>query len=286
MSPAFARPVACCAARTRSSPPAARRLRGRGPHRGRSRHARRGQPGARQAVAEEIEGLIDEAPRVAPCVARYPDLACCPGCVFTARSGTDPSCQSRPGFLDLRPSPLLLRACAYALPERVVRAGLVSCLGPVDDPAAKRGMPAPTRYALAVAQLFTAAREPDRLANRSPSTRRQADRPAVEVDVAARRRDPRAGRRGGCAGHEPHRVLPAGALGQANIGDKRTGGRDLPCYGSSESIGASPAGLSLIRSFIPMPSLRRHGLGRVGDRQARHAIGRERDRGGQHRERQ
>jgi pimeloyl-ACP methyl ester carboxylesterase len=31
------------------------------------------------------------------------------------------------------------RACAYALPDRVTYAGLVSCLGPIDDPAAKRG---------------------------------------------------------------------------------------------------------------------------------------------------
>lgn len=45
------------------------------------------------------------------------------------------------------------RACAYALPERVTRAGLISCLGPIDDPAAKRGMPAPTRYGLAAARL-------------------------------------------------------------------------------------------------------------------------------------
>jgi pimeloyl-ACP methyl ester carboxylesterase len=45
------------------------------------------------------------------------------------------------------------RACAYALPERVTRAGLISCLGPIDDPAAKRGMPPPTRYGLATARL-------------------------------------------------------------------------------------------------------------------------------------
>ncbi len=45
------------------------------------------------------------------------------------------------------------RACAYALPDRVSRAGLISCLGPVDDPAAKRGMPPPTRYGLAAARL-------------------------------------------------------------------------------------------------------------------------------------
>lgn len=45
------------------------------------------------------------------------------------------------------------RACAYALPDRVTRAGLVSCLGPIDDPAAKRGMPPPTRYGLAAARL-------------------------------------------------------------------------------------------------------------------------------------
>ena len=45
------------------------------------------------------------------------------------------------------------RACAYALPERVSRVGLISCLGPVDDPAAKRGMPPPTRYGLAAARL-------------------------------------------------------------------------------------------------------------------------------------
>jgi pimeloyl-ACP methyl ester carboxylesterase len=45
------------------------------------------------------------------------------------------------------------RACAYALPDMVVRAGLVSCLGPIDDPAAKRGMPPPTRYGLAAARM-------------------------------------------------------------------------------------------------------------------------------------
>ena len=45
------------------------------------------------------------------------------------------------------------RACAYALPERVTRVGLISCLGPVDDPAAKRGMPPSTRYGLAAARL-------------------------------------------------------------------------------------------------------------------------------------
>jgi pimeloyl-ACP methyl ester carboxylesterase len=45
------------------------------------------------------------------------------------------------------------RACAYALPERVTRAGLLSCLGPIDDPAAKRGMPPATRYGLAAARL-------------------------------------------------------------------------------------------------------------------------------------
>jgi hypothetical protein len=31
------------------------------------------------------------------------------------------------------------RACAYALPGRVTRAGLISCLAPVDDPVAERG---------------------------------------------------------------------------------------------------------------------------------------------------
>jgi pimeloyl-ACP methyl ester carboxylesterase len=45
------------------------------------------------------------------------------------------------------------RACAYALPERVIRVGLVACLAPVDDPAAKRGMPAATRYGLGAARL-------------------------------------------------------------------------------------------------------------------------------------
>lgn len=45
------------------------------------------------------------------------------------------------------------RACAYALPDRVLRAGLVSCLGPIDDSAAKRGMPPPTSYGLAAARL-------------------------------------------------------------------------------------------------------------------------------------
>jgi pimeloyl-ACP methyl ester carboxylesterase len=46
------------------------------------------------------------------------------------------------------------RACAYALPERVTRAGLVSSLGPVDDPDARRGMPAATRYGLAAARVL------------------------------------------------------------------------------------------------------------------------------------
>lgn len=45
------------------------------------------------------------------------------------------------------------RACAYALPDRVTYAGLVSCLGPIDDPTAKRGMPPATRYGLAAARL-------------------------------------------------------------------------------------------------------------------------------------
>ena len=45
------------------------------------------------------------------------------------------------------------RACGYALPTRVTRVGLISCLAPVDDPAAKRGMPPPTRYGLAAARL-------------------------------------------------------------------------------------------------------------------------------------
>jgi pimeloyl-ACP methyl ester carboxylesterase len=45
-----------------------------------------------------------------------------------------------------------VRACAYALPERVTRAGLISCLAPVDDSAAKRGMPAATRFGLAAAR--------------------------------------------------------------------------------------------------------------------------------------
>jgi len=45
------------------------------------------------------------------------------------------------------------RACAYAFADRVTRAGLVSCVGPIDDPAAKRGMPPPTRYGLAAARL-------------------------------------------------------------------------------------------------------------------------------------
>lgn len=44
------------------------------------------------------------------------------------------------------------RACGYALPTRVTRVGLISCLAPVDDPAAKRGMPPPTRYGLAAAR--------------------------------------------------------------------------------------------------------------------------------------
>jgi pimeloyl-ACP methyl ester carboxylesterase len=45
------------------------------------------------------------------------------------------------------------RACAYALPERVIRAGPVSCLGSIDDSTAKRGMPPPSRYGLAAARL-------------------------------------------------------------------------------------------------------------------------------------
>ena len=46
-----------------------------------------------------------------------------------------------------------LRACAYALPDRITRAGLVSCLGPIDDPDAKRGMPPATRYGLTAARV-------------------------------------------------------------------------------------------------------------------------------------
>jgi len=42
-----------------------------------------------------------------------------------------------------------VRACA--LPERVARAGLVSCIGPI-DPVALRGMPAATRWALEAAR--------------------------------------------------------------------------------------------------------------------------------------
>jgi pimeloyl-ACP methyl ester carboxylesterase len=45
------------------------------------------------------------------------------------------------------------RACAYALPHRVTRAGLISCLGPVDEPNARRRMPAGTRYGLAAARI-------------------------------------------------------------------------------------------------------------------------------------
>ncbi len=45
------------------------------------------------------------------------------------------------------------RACAYALPDRVARAGLVSCLGPIDDPTARRRMSAATRYGLAAARI-------------------------------------------------------------------------------------------------------------------------------------
>jgi pimeloyl-ACP methyl ester carboxylesterase len=45
------------------------------------------------------------------------------------------------------------RACAYVLADRVTRAGLVSCLGPIDDSNAKRGMPPPTRYGLAAARI-------------------------------------------------------------------------------------------------------------------------------------
>jgi pimeloyl-ACP methyl ester carboxylesterase len=44
-------------------------------------------------------------------------------------------------------------ACAYALPHRTIRGGLVSCLGPIDDPDAKRGMPPATRYGLAAARI-------------------------------------------------------------------------------------------------------------------------------------
>jgi hypothetical protein len=46
-----------------------------------------------------------------------------------------------------------MRACAYAQPERVARAGLASSLGPTNDPTAKPGMPAPTRYGLAAARV-------------------------------------------------------------------------------------------------------------------------------------
>jgi pimeloyl-ACP methyl ester carboxylesterase len=45
------------------------------------------------------------------------------------------------------------RVCAYALPDRVVRAGLVSCLGAVDDPAGRRAMPPATRYGLGAARI-------------------------------------------------------------------------------------------------------------------------------------
>jgi pimeloyl-ACP methyl ester carboxylesterase len=45
------------------------------------------------------------------------------------------------------------RACAYALPDRVTRAGLVSCLGAIDDPAGRPAMPPPTRYGLVAARL-------------------------------------------------------------------------------------------------------------------------------------
>jgi pimeloyl-ACP methyl ester carboxylesterase len=46
-----------------------------------------------------------------------------------------------------------VRACAYALPRRTIRGGLVSCIGPIDDPDAKRGMPPSTRYGLAAARI-------------------------------------------------------------------------------------------------------------------------------------
>lgn len=45
------------------------------------------------------------------------------------------------------------RACAYALPKRVSRCGLVSCLGAIDDAASRRQMPPATRYGLAAARL-------------------------------------------------------------------------------------------------------------------------------------
>jgi pimeloyl-ACP methyl ester carboxylesterase len=45
------------------------------------------------------------------------------------------------------------RACAYALADRVTRAGLVSCLGQIDYPDGKRGMPPPTRYGPAAARI-------------------------------------------------------------------------------------------------------------------------------------
>ena len=48
---------------------------------------------------------------------------------------------------------LYVRACAYALAGRVTRGGLVSCLGPVDDPDSRRGMPPATRYGLAGARI-------------------------------------------------------------------------------------------------------------------------------------
>jgi pimeloyl-ACP methyl ester carboxylesterase len=45
------------------------------------------------------------------------------------------------------------RACAYALAQRVTRAGLISCLGPVDHRGSRRRMPAPTRHGLAAARI-------------------------------------------------------------------------------------------------------------------------------------
>jgi pimeloyl-ACP methyl ester carboxylesterase len=52
------------------------------------------------------------------------------------------------------------RACAYALPERITRAGLVSCLGPLDERGAARRLPAPTRWGLAAARLAPLAARP------------------------------------------------------------------------------------------------------------------------------
>jgi pimeloyl-ACP methyl ester carboxylesterase len=102
------------------------------------------------------------------------------------------------------------RACAYALPDRVIRCGLVSCLAPIDDPDAKRGMPPATRYGLAAARLSPWLARP-----MVAFTARQA-RGGTMVDQLAKSMTPAdaevlktAGRPQRARG-QPRRVLPPG----------------------------------------------------------------------------